>query len=79
MLFLNIRSFNTHKTFEILMDLNRRNYYAFIAPMEPFQDPIQVEDHRRKLGFNNGATNYSSKIYFWKEEWAATVILDTIQ
>lgn len=78
--FWNIKSINTQKTFERLLERNRRYHYSIIALMEQFQEPSQMEEYNRKLGFNNAAVNCSRKIwYFWKEEWEALVMLDTIQ
>lgn len=47
--------------------------------MEPFQKPSQIEEYKSKLGFDNAIANYSGKIwYFWRREWTAEVILDSI-
>lgn len=62
------------------MDLNRRHHYAFIALMEPFQNPSVLEQYKMKLGFDKAATNCDGKIwYFWKDEWMGSILLDTIQ
>lgn len=50
------------------MDLSRRNQYSFIALIEPFLDPSQIEEYNRRLSFRYAATKFSGKIwYFWKE------------
>lgn len=62
------------------MDLNRRHQYSFVALMEPFQDPLELDQYKRKLGFNNAYANSSGKIWiFWREEWEGSVILDSLQ
>lgn len=80
MLFWNIRSLRTLKAFDRPMDMHRRQHYSFIALMESFQEPAQIEVYKRKLGFRNTAVNTSGKIwYFWKDDWEAEVLLDSIQ
>lgn len=79
-IFWNIRSVNAHNSFGRLMDLNRRHQYSFVALMEPFQDPLELDQYKRKLGFNNAYANSSGKIWiFWREEWEGSVILDSLQ
>lgn len=52
------------------MELNKRNHNSFIALMEPFQDPQDLDQYKRKLGFVNAMINCSAKIWiFWEEEW----------
>ncbi|KAG5586609.1 hypothetical protein H5410_047043 [Solanum commersonii] len=58
-LFWNIRSVNTQNSFGRLMDLNRRHQYAFVALMEPFQDPSELDQYKRNLGFNSALDNCS--------------------
>lgn len=65
-IFWNIRSVNTQKSFERLIDLNKRYHYAFVALMEPFQDPSELDNFRRKLGFDNAGVNCSGKIGFFR-------------
>lgn len=62
MLFWNIRSINTQKSFERLMEMNRRHHYPFITLMEPFQGPSQIGEYKRKMRFDNVIVNYSEKI-----------------
>lgn len=79
-IFWNIRSVNTQKSFERLIDLNKRYHYAFVALMEPFQDPLELDNFRRKLGFDNAGVNCSGKIWFFSiSEWKGINILDTVQ
>jgi len=79
-LFWNIRSVNTQKFFERLMDLNKRHHYSFIALMEPFQNPVELDQYRRKLGFEYAGVNCYGKIwYFWRTDWEGSIILDTMQ
>ncbi|XP_015054917.1 uncharacterized protein LOC107001349 [Solanum pennellii] len=48
--------------------------------MEPFQDPSELDNFRRKLGFDNAGVNCSGKIwFFWISEWEGINILDTVQ
>ncbi|XP_060194983.1 uncharacterized protein LOC132624181 [Lycium barbarum] len=48
--------------------------------MEPFQDPIAIEDYRRKLGFQNCKVNSSGKIWiFWTDEWLGVVVSESEQ
>jgi len=67
-LFWNIRSVNAQKSFERLMDLNKRHRYSFIALMEPFQNPSELDEYKRKLGFEHAGVNSSGKIWgvFWR-------------
>ncbi|KAH0672993.1 hypothetical protein KY290_025274 [Solanum tuberosum] len=38
--------------------------------MEPFQDPLALDQYKRKLGFDNALANYSEKIWiFWRDDW----------
>lgn len=62
MLFWNIRSINTQKYFERLMEINRRHHYPFIALMEPFQEPSQIGEYNKRMRFDNVTVNYSGKI-----------------
>ncbi|KAK4718725.1 hypothetical protein R3W88_017063 [Solanum pinnatisectum] len=79
-IFWNIRSVNTQKSFERLINLNKRYHYVFLALMEPFQDPSELDHFRRKLGFDTVGVNCSGKIlYFWRSEWEGINILDTVQ
>ncbi|KAG5600047.1 hypothetical protein H5410_031417 [Solanum commersonii] len=57
MIFWNIRSINTQKSFERLLDLNKRHHYSFIALMEPFQNSSELEHLKRKLGFDKAGVN----------------------
>lgn len=51
------------------MEMNKIHHYSFIALMEPFQKPSQIEEYKSKLGFDNAIANYSGKIwYFWRRE-----------
>ncbi|KAG5599373.1 hypothetical protein H5410_030743, partial [Solanum commersonii] len=68
-IFWNIRSINTQKSFERLMDLNNRYHYSFIALMEPFQNPSELEQYKRRLGFDKAK----------KDGWEGSIILDTMQ
>ncbi|XP_015158226.1 uncharacterized protein [Solanum tuberosum] len=48
--------------------------------MDPFQDPLELEQYKRKLGFDNALANYSGKIWiFWREDWEGTLLMDSIQ
>ncbi|KAK4710274.1 hypothetical protein R3W88_004787 [Solanum pinnatisectum] len=79
-IFWNIRSVNTQKAFERLIDLNRRHQYSFIALMEPFQGPQELEQYKIKLGFNHSFCNCSAKIWiFWEEGWNVQIIKDSGQ
>ncbi|KAG5599047.1 hypothetical protein H5410_030417 [Solanum commersonii] len=74
------KSINTQKSFERLMDLNRRHHYPFIALMEPFQDSMEIDHYKRKLGFSHATVNMPRKIWiFWREEWIGRIELDSIQ
>lgn len=78
LLFWNIRSVKTQKAFDRLIDLNKRQQYSFIALMEPFQGDSELDQYKRKLGFQKAHCNCSSKNWvFWYEEWESTHVLDT--
>ncbi|KAG5606684.1 hypothetical protein H5410_028176 [Solanum commersonii] len=68
------------QAFERLMGLNRRLKYNFIALMEPFQDPKQLDQYKRKLGCQNAYCNVSAKIWvFWEDDWKGEVLRDSMQ
>jgi len=80
LIFWNIRSINTQKSFERLLDLNHRHHYSFIALMEPFQNPSELEQYKRRLGFDKAGVNQNGKILcFWKDDWVGNIVLDTVQ
>jgi len=60
------------------MDLNKRFHYSFIALMEPFQSPSELDQYKRKLGFENAGVNCSGIFFFWREDWEGDIILDTV-
>lgn len=60
--FWNIRSVNTQESFERLMDPKRRNHYSYIALVEPFLWPQELDKYKRRLGMENAVANSSSKI-----------------
>jgi len=64
-IFWNIRSVKSQKAFERLMGLNRRHKYNFIALMEPFQDPQELEQYKRRLGMLNAYCNCPIIPYFY--------------
>lgn len=79
-IFWNIQSVKTQKAFDRLIDLNKRHHYKYIALMEPFQDPQEIEKYKRRLGFQHAYCNCSSKIWiFWVEEWQGEILRDNIQ
>lgn len=41
------------------MDLTKRHQYTFIALIEPFQNPSDLEQYKRRLGFDKAGTNRS--------------------
>ncbi|KAH0715082.1 hypothetical protein KY284_007987 [Solanum tuberosum] len=54
--------------------MNRRYNFAFIALLEPFQDPGEIEQYKRRLGFDRVAVNSSAKIWvFWKDHWEGQI------
>lgn len=72
-LFWNIRSVKTQSAFERLIDLHKRNKYSYIALMEPFQSPSELEEYRRRLGLTHAKSKFSDKIWiFWDEDWEET-------
>ncbi|XP_049414796.1 uncharacterized protein LOC125877592 [Solanum stenotomum] len=79
-LFWNIRSVRTQKSFERLIDLHRRNHYSYIALLEPFQNPAELERYRIKLGMPKAKASSSAKIWiFWKDDWEEQDYNDTGQ
>lgn len=63
--FWNIRFVNTQKSFGRLTDLSMRHHYSFIGLMEPFQDLLELDQYKRKLGFENVMVNYSGKTWIF--------------
>ena len=49
------------------MDLNKRHRYSFIALMEPFENLFELEDYKRKLGFEHAGVNNFGKIWAFLE------------
>ncbi|KAH0656867.1 hypothetical protein KY290_032529 [Solanum tuberosum] len=48
--------------------------------MEPFQNPSELDDYKRKLGFEHAGVNSSGKIwFFWRTIWEGNILLDTVQ
>ncbi|KAH0744967.1 hypothetical protein KY290_032960 [Solanum tuberosum] len=48
--------------------------------MEPFQDPKELDNYKRKLGCKNAYCNISAKIWvFWDDDWRGEVLSDSIQ
>ncbi|KAG5596548.1 hypothetical protein H5410_037780 [Solanum commersonii] len=79
-IFWNIRSVKSQKDFERLTGLNRRHKYNFIALMEPFQDPKELDHYKRKLEFKNAYCNVFAKNWiFWDDGWRGEVVSDSIQ
>ncbi|KAK4708984.1 hypothetical protein R3W88_029909 [Solanum pinnatisectum] len=79
-IFWNIRFVKYQKAFERLWDLNKRHKYNFIALMEPFQGPQELEQYKRKLGMDNAYCNSSYKIWlFWVDDWKGQVVRDNGQ
>jgi len=69
-LFWNIRSVRTQKSFERLIDLHRRNHYSYIALLELFQNPTHLEKYKIKLGMPKAKVSSSAKIWiFWENDW----------
>lgn len=64
----------------MLTNLNRKNKYSLIALIEPFHDPIKIEQYKINLGFDNALVKLSGKIWiFWNVGWVGSVVLDSIQ
>ncbi|KAG5599687.1 hypothetical protein H5410_031057 [Solanum commersonii] len=67
-------SVRSQNTFERVIDLNRKHHYSYIALLEPFQSPSELEYYRRKLGLPNAKVSSSAKIWiFWEENWEEEV------
>ncbi|WMV18188.1 hypothetical protein MTR67_011573 [Solanum verrucosum] len=48
--------------------------------MEPFQNPSELEQYKRRLGFDKAGVNQNGKIWcFWNDDWEGSLILDTVQ
>lgn len=48
--------------------------------MEPFQNPLELDQYKRQLGFDNAHVNQNWKILcFWRDDWVGNIVLDTIQ
>ncbi|KAH0692608.1 hypothetical protein KY285_019705 [Solanum tuberosum] len=73
-------SVRSQNAFERVIDLNRRHHYSYIALLEPFQSPSELEYYRRKLGLPNAKVSSSAKIWiFWEENWEEEGSTDTTQ
>ncbi|XP_015158754.1 uncharacterized protein [Solanum tuberosum] len=63
-----------------MIDLNRRHRYKYIALLEPFQEPRELEQYKRRLGFQNAFCKCSAKIWiFWDDDWIWEVVRDIVQ
>lgn len=79
-IFWNIRSVNTQKSFERSIDLNKRNNYSYIALMEPIQSHSELDVYRKKLGMDKARANCSAKIWlFWNDNWEEVGSTDMLQ
>lgn len=58
-------SVGTQKSFERLVDLHKKHHYSYIAILEPFKNPSELEAYMRKLGLPNAKVNSSSKIWIF--------------
>ncbi|KAH0642075.1 hypothetical protein KY289_033049 [Solanum tuberosum] len=76
-IFWNIMSVKSQKAFERLRDLNRKHKCNFIALVEPFQGPQELEQYKEKLGMENAYCNCASKI--WVYDWKDEVVRDSGQ
>ncbi|XP_049381157.1 uncharacterized protein LOC125845653 [Solanum stenotomum] len=48
--------------------------------MEPFRDPSELEQYRRKLGYRNALVNRASKIWiFWDDDYEGHIVADSVQ
>ncbi|KAG5631909.1 hypothetical protein H5410_003626 [Solanum commersonii] len=64
------KAVRTQKSFERLMDLHKRNQYSYIAILELFQSPSELQKYRLKLGLPKAKVSSSAKIWiFWDDEW----------
>lgn len=78
--FWNIRSVKSQKVFDRLVDLKKRHHYQYITLMESFQDLMEIEQYKVRLGLQNAYANCSSKIWiFWDDYWNGEVIKDDVQ
>ncbi|XP_060184581.1 uncharacterized protein LOC132614194 [Lycium barbarum] len=75
------------RTHNRLIDLKRRHHYSFVGLMETFQNPMEIEDYRRKIGYPNCMTLLITVVYAKcgrrerKELWDSMIatIEDTIK
>lgn len=76
----NIRSVNTMKPFESLVNTHRQQHYQFIGLMEPKQKMKTLKTYREKLGILQGFANVSNKIWaFVDDDHDVDVIIDMEQ
>ena len=62
------------------MILNKSQRYSFVSIMKPFKNLFDLEDYKRKLGFEHAGVNSSRKIwFFWRTIWEDYIIVDTVQ
>lgn len=60
--------------------MHRKYHYSFIALMELFQNPLEIDQYRRELGFDKALENIYGKIWlFWQNDWEGSVVQDSIQ
>ncbi|KAK4706364.1 hypothetical protein R3W88_034059 [Solanum pinnatisectum] len=79
-LFWNIKSVKSQNAFERVIELHRRHHYLYIALLEPFQSPSELEQYSRNLGLQNAKANCSAKIWiFWDDSWEDEGSSDTTQ
>ncbi|KAK6777947.1 hypothetical protein RDI58_024665 [Solanum bulbocastanum] len=48
--------------------------------MEPFRDPSELEQYKRKLGYQNALFNRNGKIWvFWEDDYEGQIVSDMDQ
>lgn len=76
----NIRLVRTQGAFHRLQMLHRHHKFFFIALLEPFQHPRQIDKYMRKLGMMHAGSNCNGKIWFFLAEGIdMDVMMDTSQ
>lgn len=73
----NIRSVNTKKAFERLINMHRQQHFQFIGLVEPMQNARKLEKYRTQLGLAHAFANVSNKVWpFIDEIYDVSGLLD---
>ncbi|KAH0639572.1 hypothetical protein KY285_036158 [Solanum tuberosum] len=67
-------------TIPLQVQTRRSKDRAASTLLEPFQDPIELEQYKGRLGMNHALANCSAKIWiFWRDCWEGQLMIESSQ